>query len=385
VQSDRSRLRIYMLSTDFLPAKGGIAAHVFELSKSLVQAGHEVHVVTLRRQLFEDSYENLNGIDIHRLYYPRIRVLGAFAYILIAYVWLQGSILRRRINVIHAHTIFDAFLGKLLRGTPRVATEHSSGFLEALETGKRINRYRWIYSSFDTIVGPSCELVNSVNSLALPAKTKVLFLSNGVDTERFSPLVSGSTIRKKNGIGRTEPVILCPRRLEPKNGVIYLVKAAPIILEKYNAARILVVGNGTQREVLEGESARLNVQKNVTFVGAVSNDRMPEFYAASDIVVLPSLKEATSIAGLEAMASGKPLVGSNVGGIPQIIKEGESGVLVPAKDFEKLADAIIHLLDNRDARAAMGKNARERANLFDWHVIAKAYSCIYKQNLSCSE
>ena len=115
------------------------------------------------------------------------------------------------------------------------------------------------------------------------------------------------------------------------------------------------------------------------FTGAVPNDRMPEYYAASDVVALPSLKEATSIAGLEAMASARPLVGTNVGGIPQIVKDGDSGILVPAKDPEKLADAIVRLLDNDSARAAIGERARQRAKLFDWRTIAQAYPHIYAQ------
>lgn len=213
--------------------------------------------------MFEDSYQNISGINIHRFYYPRLRFVGAFSYILLAYVRLQGLILRQRIDVIHTHTVFDAFLGKLLRGIPRVATEHSSGFLEDVEAGRRISLYRWIYSSFDTIIGPSRELADSINSLALPAKTKVLFLSNGVDTERFNPHITGKAIRKRHRISRTELVILCPRRLEPKNGVIYLVKAAPIIVKRHSTAKILIVGNGfeSEREALERESAKLGIRK----------------------------------------------------------------------------------------------------------------------------
>jgi len=108
---------------------------------------------------------------------------------------------------------------------------------------------------------------------------------------------------------------------------------------------------------------------------------MPGFYGISDIVVLPSLKEATSISGLEAMATGKPLVGTKVGGIPMLIDNEQTGILVSPKDPHALSEAIIDLLKNNEKRKTMGINARKKViNEFDWKkTIAPRTIEIYKK------
>jgi glycosyltransferase involved in cell wall biosynthesis len=95
-------------------------------------------------------------------------------------------------------------------------------------------------------------------------------------------------------------------------------------------------------------------------------------------VVLPSLKEATSIAGLEAMASGKPLVGTDVGGIPYIIEPNKTGILVPSRDSQRISNAVIELLNDDQKRISMGINARKKAvNEFSWKIVAKRFQEIY--------
>ena len=131
---------------------------------------------------------------------------------------------------------------------------------------------------------------------------------------------------------------------------------------------------------LKNEVFKLGIADSVIFAGRMPNLEMPKYYAASDIVVLPSLKEATSIAGLEAMACGKPLVGANVGGIPQIIADGETGILVPPKNSESLSCAIVSLLIDDEKRTTIGLNARKRAeNEFSWQVIARKTQKVYNK------
>ena len=142
--------------------------------------------------------------------------------------------------------------------------------------------------------------------------------------------------------------------------------------------KCLIAGDGAEMGKFSQEVIRLAIADKVIFAGRVPNTEMPKYYAASDVVVLPSLKEATSIAGLEAMATGKPLVGTNVGGIPQIITDGETGILVPPRNPDELAHAIVFLLNDDGKRAAMGLNARKRAESeFSWQIIAGKTQNIY--------
>jgi len=170
----------------------------------------------------------------------------------------------------------------------------------------------------------------------------------------------------------------------PKNGVKYLIMALPNIITRFKNIKCLIVGDGTELNNLKKASSRLNIEEKVIFTDRIPNYEMPKYYAASDIVVLPSLKEATSIAGLEAMASGKPLVGTDVGGIPYIIKPNKTGILVPSRDSEQISNAVIELLNDDQKRISMGINARKKAvNEFSWKIIAKRFQKIYTKKKYC--
>ncbi|HCO19313.1 MAG TPA: hypothetical protein DIT39_06905 [Tissierellales bacterium] len=372
------RMKICMLSTDFLPGIGGIAAHVYELSKALVKQDNEVHVIAPRRHYYDKTYEEIDGIKVHRLYFPRRRIIGFIIYFFPASLKLRRLIRNEGVNIVHSHTSFyDALLARFGPNIPKIETEHSSGFLIAVEEGKHIRRHRWLLGHADHVIGPSQELVDTVVKVGI-SRNMTSFVSNGVDIEKFNPEVEGMGIRAKYIIRPEEKVILCPRRLELKNGVEYLIEAMPYIINTNSDARCLIVGDGSERETLKKEVVRLSIADKVIFAGAVANVEMPGYYAASDIVVLPSLKEATSIAGLEAMASGKPLVGTNVGGIPQIIADGETGILVSSRNPEELANAIATLLSDDGKRATMGLSARRRAESeFSWETIAQKTMSIY--------
>jgi glycosyltransferase involved in cell wall biosynthesis len=128
---------------------------------------------------------------------------------------------------------------------------------------------------------------------------------------------------------------------------------------------------------------KAGMRDRVKFLGAVPNSSMPEIYRACDVAVLPSLAEATSIAGLEAMACGLPLVGTNVGGIPAIVADGVSGLLVPPADPDALAGALDRLVDNAGLRRAMGEAGRCSAQgNFSWPIIARRTAAAYEACLA---
>lgn len=373
-------MKICMLSADFLPNIGGITAHVYELSKALVKQGNDVYVITLTYRLREKNYQKIDGIKVHRIYYPRLKFIGFFAYLFLAWLKLKWLILKEGIDVIHSHTLIpDALIARFIRNIPKVATKHSSGFLEAVEKGEHKRLYRWLLGQADCVIGPSQELVDAVVKLSI-GRNKTSFIPNGVDIDVFHPQVNGNEVKERYGIVSDEKLILCPRRLVPKNGVEYFIRAIPIVIKQVSQVKCLIVGPGSERARLGEEVVALGIADRVIFADRVPNSEMPKYYAASDIAVLPSLIEATSIAGLEAMATGKPLVGTNIGGIPQIIADGETGILVPPRDPEKLAYAIISLLNDNGKRVTMGLNARKRAETeFRWQIIAEKIQNVYDE------
>jgi len=379
-------MNICILSTDFLPTVGGVAAHVYGLSKAFVRQGNNVHVITIRRHFHEGKYQEIDGIKVHRVYYPSLRLVHRFsrlivflAYAFRAWLKLKWLIRKEGIDIIHSHHLPDALIAKFIGNIPKVETEHSSGFLEAVEKGKHKRLYAWILGQADRLIGTSQELVDKVVELGI-GRDKTLFIPNGVDIDVFHPQVNGSGIRERYGIASDDKVILCPRRLVAKNNVGYLIEAMPEVIKQNSQVRCLIAGCGSERAKLEEEAVALGIANRVTFTGEIPNSEMPEYYAASDIVVLPSLKEGTSIAGLEAMATGKPLVGTNVGGIPHIIANNKTGVLVRLGNPRELACAMVSLLNDDGKRVTMGLNARKRVEReFSWQIIARKTRGIYEE------
>lgn len=378
-------MNICMISRDFLPNIGGLASHVFELSKALQNRGHQVRVITKRNELNSRSFELLEDLQIYRIYDPSnivfLKHTSYFLKLFLYTIFLKYKIEElnhiSKIDVIHTHTLLDTIGAILTNDIPVVQTEHTSNFLQAYERdSKIISLYKKGFKNVDFVIGPSNELVSKFRALGVP-KEKTKFISNGVDENKFNTNIStDNEIKNKYDIHNSN-IVLCPRRLDPKNGVDYLIKSIPYIL-KENDVIFLLVGSGSQRNELEELVSKLNINEDVIFTGRIENSKMPEFYALSDIVVLPSLKEATSIAGLEAMASGKPVVGTNVGGIPQIVTNKKTGLIVPPKDSKSLSEAINYLIDHKEIREKLGGNARrEVENKFTWNKIAEKVEDVY--------
>ena len=349
-------MKICFLSTDFPPTLGGVASHAYELAKALVKQGHEVHVITSR---VNDSEEEqiLDGIQVHR---PKILWQKPF------YNWslkkyLKGFLHKNPIDIIHVHGL------RPLESTtgldyPIIFTNHTSGFLKRLEKPKVFHlRLLARMRHVDMILAPSVELCDA--SIAVGYKGPVHFVSNGVDTQRFTPLLNK----------QIQPIkkLLLARRLVEKNGVIVFAEA--ITKVKSQNFELIIAGDGAERSKMVDIFQNAGIQDKVKFLGGVKNSEMPAIYQQADFSVLPSFYEATSITGLESMASGLPLIGTNVGGIPYLIEEGKTGALVPSHDAVALAAKIDEfLLMSDEEYQSMSQATRLRTQeVFDWQVIAK--------------
>jgi len=151
------------------------------------------------------------------------------------------------------------------------------------------------------------------------------------------------------------------------------------IVKEVPDAKLVFVGYGGMRAELEMLSKKLGFENHIKFAGFVGDTfKKALYYHAADVFVLPSTgPEIFGIVNLEAMACSVPIVASKIGGIPDVVKDGENGLLVPPRDSEALADAIIYLLENEDVRERMGKNGRERVNEYSWGMIAEETDKIY--------
>ncbi len=355
-------MNILMVTNEFPPAIGGIQTHVDELSQALAGFGHQLDVVTRHKDCSSAKQEKRGKVCVHRirlagnhLVYDR-QLLGA----------VRQLSAERKIEIVHVHGMRPLNVcGKL--NIPLIFTNHTSSFLKRIQTGPRQQKkMRKLLSRVSMVIAPSPVLVAATKQTGYDHP--VHFISNGVDIERFAP---GSESRRKSlGIGHRDFVMLFAGRLHQVKGTDTL--AAALEMLNLPGLHLVVAGDGEERDKLAAAADSHLGASRVHMLGSVPNTEMPQVYRAADVVVLPSLMEATSIAGLEAMACGMPLVGSRVGGLPQIIDEGANGLLVPPESPSDLVTAIRTLYSDPELRTRMGRQSRKRVvESFSWEKIAK--------------
>ena len=183
-----------------------------------------------------------------------------------------------------------------------------------------------------------------------------------VDLDLFKPEL---VLRSPNQRGKH--IILCARSHERVYGIEYLLKAIPLVLRRIPTARFVLAGSGTLTDRYRDSMRQQGFAESVDFVGRVPHDRMPEIISSCDIYVTPSLSDGSSATLLEAMACGKPCIGTDIPGNQEWIKTGINGVLVPPRNPEALADALVAVITDPEKAQELGRQARlvveQRANL----------------------
>jgi len=209
-----------------------------------------------------------------------------------------------------------------------------------------------------------------------------LLLSDGVEENRLHlippgvnpSLFEGPFEDPFSGVGK--PRVLFVGRLAPQKGVRALVAAAALI--GHPSAQVLLVGDGPERRALEREARRIGVGNRLRFLGFFSHDRVPAAMVHADLLVLPSLYEDLGTVLLEAMYAGVPIVASKTGGIPDVVEDGVSGLLVEPGGPETLARAIDRVLADRGLASRLSEEARKRGKDYDWELLAERVLRVYE-------
>jgi glycosyltransferase involved in cell wall biosynthesis len=229
----------------------------------------------------------------------------------------------------------------------------------------------------DRVITPSTELLERSRDAGYP-RERLHYIANGVDTTAFSPGPAEHTLAQRYALTEGDRVLIAPRRLEPKNGVDVLIRALPAIAQAVPRIKLLLVGDGSEGSNLRALVKALGVGDRVVFCGSRQRQEMLAHLRLAEIAVLPSRAEAVSLAGLEAMAAGLPVVGSRVGGIPEFVRDGENGSLVPPDDPAALADAVIALIQDDPLRSALSARARGHVEAhFSWRAAASKTLDVY--------
>ncbi len=362
-------MKIVMVSNEFPPSVGGVQTHVKELSRALIKMGHEVLVIAKASGEAPEGSSKLGPIEVIRVDFPG----SHFFYDLKLRARLKKLIKDRGFDLIHVHGMRPLNATRNC-GVPVVFTNHTSSFLRRAKKGaKTLKKMHSQLKHLDCVVAPSDELVQATRITGYSGPVK--FISNGVDVDVFE--MQESNIRTTLGIPENAFVAVLARRLVEKNGVLYFAKA--LAMSELSDLHVILAGDGEDRAGFENILRGTDIEHRVHYLGAVPNSQMPLIYSSGNVSVLPSLMEATSIAGLEAMACGLPVIGTKVGGIPVILDDGVTGFLVDPMSPEAIAERLTYLYNNRSVTERMGQAARRKVEEeFSWDRIASETLDLYR-------
>lgn len=353
------RLRIFQYIT---PSQiGGAEVHVAALAEKLRERGHEVTVICPRgRPLVAELIAR--GLPVRA---PR--ALGKLDPVLLAR--LVGWLRRERVQVVHTHLSTASLLGSWaarLAGIPALATVHG------LNT-------RTCYNYANRIIAVSNAVRQHLVAQGLPAE-RIMVVHNGVDLRALSRPDQSEQVRRECRLPPGAPVLITVGRLAPTKGHRDLLEALELLARgglRPNL-RLLVVGTGSLLPLLQREAEQRGLRDRVIFCG-FQRDVLP-YLQAADVFVLPSIQEGLSLSALEAMALGKPVVACRVGGTPEVVVDGETGVLVSPGNPRELAAALERLLAEREQARAMGAAGRRRVQqAFDLEQMVARIETIYRE------
>ena len=289
---------------------------------------------------------------------------------------LRRLVRDRGIRLVHAHSPYPAVAARVaLAGTRIVYTEHNlwQRYHPATYWGNLLTfaRNHHVFAVSDQ-VRSSIRYPPALGFLSMPP---VETLYHGVDLRRLEAGAGGAEVRRELGIPRKAPLVGTVGNFTPKKAHADLVEAFALLRREAPAARLVFVGLGPLEAELRERVARLGLDDAVVFAGFRTD--APRLAAAFDVFVLPSRFEGLSIALLEAMALGRAVVATRVGGNAEVIEDGVSGVLVKAGDRRALAAEVAALLNDAPRRRELGEEARRRAARFDIGVAAARMEEVY--------
>jgi glycosyltransferase involved in cell wall biosynthesis len=342
----------------------GQVQQAFMTAKGLQERGHEVLMVC-QPNSYIGYYATEAGIKV--LYLPMIRWR-----LFVSAIRLALHLRKNPYDIIHPHGardhIMSAIAHYLSPGARIIRTKHNVSRVK--------NGYLLYHLLTHNLIGISRAACKELEKGGVPSK-KIHLIYSAVDLSRFTPKTPDPAIIKELGIAPDDFVIGTIGRLDSQTkNISGLLQAAPVILEQVPHARFLLVGGVTSQELINLPQT-LGLNDRVIFTPFRTD--VPDILACMDLYVQPSLKEGLCSAILQAMAMGKPVVGTRVGGIPEAVKEGETGLLC---EVDELAPTIIRIINDPQMLQQMGLRGRERVlKLFDMERLIDQTEEVYRATL----
>ncbi|MFQ5867724.1 MAG: glycosyltransferase family 4 protein [bacterium] len=400
------RFKICILTSGFPRYEGDLSGNfILSLTKELIKRDLAVFVLAPHAPKVKRS-EELDGIKVYRFSYffpfalqklcygsgipanirhsllAKLQLLFFFFFQLFSLIWL---IKKEKINIVNSHwMVAQGLNGALVRkilGLPHIVTIHAAGLfaLKRFPFGKHVARF--IVRNSDHMIAVSSFVKSNLDKL-VSYNTKATVCPMGINTDIF---VSKDPIKLKENYNiRTKYILLFVGRLVEKKGIEYLIDAMKIVTKKLFDLKLLIIGSGNLEKKLKNKVNKLNLSSYVSFLGIKKHDELIDYYNICDLLILPSIfdkyghTETLGMVILEAMSCGKPVIASNIGGIPESVKNGYNGLLTIPKSPADIADKIVKAFTQFDVEE-MGKRARQTARRYDWEKVGKKYERLMKE------
>lgn len=353
------------------PWEGGGATYFKELEIGLKKNGHQVHLITWGNGKENKSVSRVKVIPI-----PLLRGLGLI---------VSGVLLTLRVNrkdqfdIFHALYAFPsgliaAICGKIAK-VPIVISCVGSDLMILPKNFLYKTLILWAAKSANKIICVAEPLKHAALRIGFDPE-KITIIPPGVDVENFDLRISKEETRRKLGLLEKSKIILFVGRLIPVKRPDRIIRALKRILGSNSSVHLVVIGDGSLRAHLMKLSYDLGVQDHVRFEGSIPHERVPLYYAACDVLILPSDSEGLPTVILEAMASRRPVIASAVGGVPNLIVDGVNGMLIDPRDEDAIVTSINGVLSSNKFRS-ITYAAFRTAEDYDWKILIRKIEDVY--------
>ncbi|MGD0645732.1 MAG: glycosyltransferase family 4 protein [Candidatus Bathyarchaeia archaeon] len=395
--------KICFISPEYWPLSGGTGAYVYYLSKELMKNGYKIWVVTGSDQTLDLKVNE--QLNVFFLKIPRIPVVKSFTLAASSYRKLSGIRGTVDVDITHANLpLTPNFAVPPNFGKTLVCTVHSTwkGEAEAIrgEPYSRLNAnekfmvsFNWFLRIFEEKM---LERANKIIAVSYFTKRELLeyykvreerirVIHNGVDINKFKPAKDKRKIKEELGFNADDLAILSVGRLYARKGLFTLIESMPAVVKRFKNAKFVISGKGQsdEKKKLVAHAEKIGVKDSIIFTGYYPDRKLPKLYQAADVFAFSTFYEHHPFAVLEALATGLPVVTTNVGGIPETIESGKNGLLVEPFNPRQFADMILYLLEHPAEAADMGFLARKTIEeRFDWRIVVKDVLRVYNEVLS---
>lgn len=386
---------------------GGMNVYIRELARELGSRGISVDVFTRRSSHDEPDIDHRIGENVRVIYLnagpvKSLKPDDIFPYLSEFTAHLMAFATRKNIkyDIIYSHYWLSGWVGQKLKeswGTPFVHMFHTLGQMKqrilshnSIMPDQRIRTETEVVAWADRIIAATPAEHSQLMWLYRANRRKIQIVPPGVNTKRFYP-TSQKAAKRKLGFDPNHKILLFVGRIEPLKGIDTIITALDVIRqenpEALNQVRLAIVGGDpndkfdTEMMRLQSLTEELGLSDVVLFSGAKDQKELPTYYAAATVVIMPSDYESFGMVALEAMATGTPVIASQVGGLGYLIKDRETGFLVPVREPESIACCITKIITDENTQASMSKQAYKLAKDYAWHKIVDRILTIFDEIL----